>query len=116
MSKTRAAAVLTFAQIAIASRRCVEVRAALYLHARTPLLLFVILLAPRAVQRTLMEGAQLGGQGADARAMGSRIAQGDTAAESASAIASALHVGGTSGKRGGKRCSGRLAEPGRERG
>jgi hypothetical protein len=29
---------------------------------------------------------------------------------------SALHVGGTSGKRGGKRCSGRLAEPGRERG
>jgi len=63
-----------------------------------------------------MEGAQLGGQGADARAMGSRIAQGDTAAESASAIASALHVGGTSGKRGGKRCSGRLAEPVRERG
>ena len=43
MSQTRAAAVLTFVLIAMASRRCVEARAALYkrlyLLARTPLLL-----------------------------------------------------------------------------
>jgi hypothetical protein len=44
MSKTRAAAVLTCAQIAIASRRFVEVRATLYLHARTPLLLLLYFL------------------------------------------------------------------------
>ena len=64
MSQTRAAAVLTFAPIAMASRRCVEVRGALYLHARTPLLLLVILLALRAVQR---RGAQLGDKVAHAR-------------------------------------------------
>ena len=54
--------------------------------------------------------------------MGSRIAQGDTAARERIAIASALHVGGTSGEKsrppvhrgGGKERSGRLAEPGRE--
>ena len=65
MSQTRAAAVLTFAPIAMASRRCVEVRGALYLHARTPLLLLVILLALRAVQRR--DSAQVGDKVAHAR-------------------------------------------------
>ena len=53
--------------------------------------------------------------------MGSRIARGDTAARERIAIASALHVGGTSGEksrppvhRGGKERSGNLAEPSRE--
>ena len=65
MSQTRAAAVLTFAPIAMASRRCVEVRGALYLPARTPLLLLVILLALRAVQRR--DSAQVGDKVAHAR-------------------------------------------------
>ena len=110
---------LTFARIAMASRRCVEVRGA-HLHARTPLLLFVILLAPRAVQRR--DSAQLGDKVAHAR-----DGLKDRSGRHSCARAHRDRVGTSCRRylrreeqaartsRGGKERSWRHAEPGRER-
>jgi len=99
MSQTRAAAVLTSWRksqwLAGDASRC-EQRFTFTLHGRGPR---DTSLCRELCSTNVKGGAQLGDKVAQTRAMGSRIAQGDTAARERIAIASALHVGGPPGEK-----------------